>query len=431
MQVIRKTKDKILVVSQKWGKKLGLDLPYFISSGFWMTLRQGTEIVSGFFLLAIFARYTTKEVFGQYQLIISIFNIVSILSLPGINTAVLRSVARGDDGDYKLGVRISFFWSLLGIPALLIVGSYYYFFVNHTIGTALMVSSIFFPVFFAPNTWPFFLQGKKLYKALFGFNSVRAVLNAVTTALVIFVSKGNLFPVIMAYFVSYSFFSVFYYIKSQKYVENDRKDPDMEKYGKFITKISAFNLFAENADKIIISFMLSVSDIAVFSVISMVAVKLRGFINPIFSVAFPKMVSNNFSFGEMWKTKKKVFLILFLLAIVPGVVFYFAISGANLLFFGNGYKDYYQYSKIFAVFVTFFLPLYLVENYIIAKKMTHALLFARPTYFFIKISLSVTFIHFWGLLGAIWAYNISMAILFVLYSVLSTRNEPPFQRPAG
>lgn len=422
--MIERTKEKIFVVSQKWGKRLGLDLPYFLSSGFWMTLRQGTEIIAGFLLLMVFVRYTSKEVFGQYQLIISIFNIVSILSLPGINTAVLRSIARGNDGDYNLGVRTSFFWSLLGIPALLAVGAYYFFFIGHAIGTALMISSIFFPFFYAPNTWPFLLQGKKLYKTLFGFNSVRAVLNAIVTALVIFASKGNLFPIIMAYFLSYSFFSVFYYIRSQKYIENNRKDPDMEKYGKFITKISAFNLFAENADKIIISFMLSVSDIAIFSVVSMVAVKLRGFVNPIFSIVFPKMSADTFDFGEMWKKNKKVFLILFLLSLVPGAIFYLIAVEANLLFFGSGYGDYFQYSKIFSIFVMFFLPIYMVETYIIAKKMTRALLFARPAYFFVKIALSVTLIHFFGLLGVIWAYNISVVALFFLYLILSRMKKP-------
>ncbi len=192
----------------------------------------------------------------------------------------------------------------------------------------------------------------------------------------------------------------------------------MMNYGKFITKVSAFNLFAENADKIIISFMLSIQDVAAFSIISMVAVKLRSFINPIFSVAFPNMVSDSFSFGKMWKKNKEIFIILSLFTIITGLIFYFIIDKVNLLFFGSGYESYYNYSKIFAIFIALTIPIYLIYTYIIAKKLTRALLYARPLYFFIKILISIIFIHFWELLGAVWAYNISAVILFFLYLVL-------------
>lgn len=418
MLIFNKFKAKIFIFSQTWGKKLGLDLSYFVSSGFWMTMRQGIEIASGVILLVIFARFTTKEVFGQYQLIISIFNIISILSLPGINTAVLRSSVRGFDGDFKSGVKSSFFWSLLGVPCLLATGVYYYHFSNHAVGLSLMISSIFFPLFFAPNTWPFLLQGKKLYKELFIFNSVRAALNTAVTSLIVLTSEGSLIPIITTYFLSYSFFSLLYYKLSLKYVDNDKKDPEMLSYGKFITKVSAFNLLAENADRIIISFMLSVSDVAIFSIVSLAAIKMRSFINPVLSIVFPKMVSERFRFGDIWDKKKKVIGILALIAIIPGIVFYLLIEKINLLFFGQGYEDFYVYSKIFVIFVILTLPLSLASSYVMAKKMTRAIFYCRPLYFFVKIFISIIFIRYWGLLGAVWAYNISTAVLFIIYLVL-------------
>jgi O-antigen/teichoic acid export membrane protein len=120
----------------------------------------------------------------------------------------------------------------------------------------------------------------------------------------------------------------------------------------------------------------------------------------------------------MWEKKKKIFLILFLLAIIPGIIFFFLIEKANLLFFGKGYESFYGYSKIFAIFIVLALPIYLADTYIITKKMTSALLYGRPLYFIIKIILSVIFIRWWDLLGAVWAYNASILLLFVLYLFL-------------
>jgi O-antigen/teichoic acid export membrane protein len=422
-QVFKKINLKIDNILLAYKNKIGLDLPYFFNSALWMTLRQGVEVIAGFFLLSVFARFTSKEVFGQYQLIISIFSMVSILSLPGINTAVMRSVARGCHGDYKLGVKTSFVWSLLGIPSLLVVGAYYYLMVNQLTGVALMISSIFFPFFYAPNTWSFFLQGKKLYKTLFKFSSIRALLNALVTALVIFLSKDNLLPIILTYFFVYSLFSVFYYLKSKKYIENNKKDPEMIGYGKLITKVGAFNIFAENIDKIIIGFMLSVSEVAIFSIISMVAIKFRGSMSPIISIVFPKMTSDGFNFKDIWLKRKKLFLIPLFVTIIPSIFYFLFIEKASLVFFGNEYTDYYQYSKIFTIFLIVSLPIALANIYVIAKKMIRTIAYVRPIYFFIKVVISVISIYFWGLPGMIWAYNISAIVLFFLYLILINR-EP-------
>lgn len=123
-------KNKIYNLSLIYGNKLGLDLPYFVKNGFWMTLRQIVDLLSGLAISIAFARLATKEVFGQYQFIIAAFSIAGILSLPGLNISILRSVSRRCDGDYKRAVRTSFRWSLLGVPLLLIFGAFYFFFGN-------------------------------------------------------------------------------------------------------------------------------------------------------------------------------------------------------------------------------------------------------------------------------------------------------------
>lgn len=148
--MIQKTQEKIFILSRKYGRKFGLDLPYFVKNGFWVILRQGVGAITGLALSVAFARLATQEVFGQYQFILSILSIVSILSIPGLNTSIIRSAARGCDGDYKEVVRVSFIWSLLGVPALLIIGGYYYIYQSHPLGIALMISSIFFRFFTLP-----------------------------------------------------------------------------------------------------------------------------------------------------------------------------------------------------------------------------------------------------------------------------------------
>jgi hypothetical protein len=60
-QVFKKINLKIDNILLAYKNKIGLDLPYFFNSALWMTLRQGVEVIAGFFLLSVFARFTSKE----------------------------------------------------------------------------------------------------------------------------------------------------------------------------------------------------------------------------------------------------------------------------------------------------------------------------------------------------------------------------------
>ncbi len=140
-------KNKINLFFSSKSKRVGLDLLYFVNNGSWLFLKQLIGGICGLLLSVAFARMTTKEIFGQYQLILSIFSIVSLISIPGLNISVARSVARGNDGDYKNSVKKSFFWSLFGIPVLWITGVFYYLIESHIFGITLMLSGLFFPFF--------------------------------------------------------------------------------------------------------------------------------------------------------------------------------------------------------------------------------------------------------------------------------------------
>jgi O-antigen/teichoic acid export membrane protein len=178
--VFSNLQSKIYLWSREYGQKIGLDLPYFIKNGSWMALKQAVELITAIAPLVVFSRLVDPAIFGEYQYFLSILAIMSIVSLPGLNVSVLRSVSRGYDGDYQKAVRMSFLWSLIGVPSLFLLGVYYFLVDRSGLGISLMISSIFFPFFYAPNTWNYFLQGKEKYNILLRFFSVQAAFNALS-----------------------------------------------------------------------------------------------------------------------------------------------------------------------------------------------------------------------------------------------------------
>lgn len=428
--MIGKIKNKIYYFSQKWGKKIGLDLPYFIKNGFWMMVRQLVDIASGLVPFIIFARFISKDVFGEYQFFLALLSTISIVSLPGLNVSVLRSVSRGFDGDYKKSVKSSFFWSLLGTPILLLLGFYYFYIGRVSLGISLMIASVFFPLIYAPNTWNAFLQGKNKYKLLFSFSSAQSIMNSLAIIIVVFLNRNNLVLIVIFYLISYTFFNCLYYWKSLKYIENDKQSMDGLGYGRFLTIMNTFQVIADNIDKVILGVLMPPSAVAAFGVISLIPIKARGVLKAFFAITFPKMSRDNFSLSNLWKNNKKIIFLFLGFNIFLGLIYFLIINKITLLFFGKNYINFYGYSRIFTIFVSIGLPLSLLSWYIQAKKITGALIVTNPIYLAFKLIITVFFVYYWGILGCVWAYNLNTVILFIMYLffiIKNTNNKVPFK----
>lgn len=416
-------KDRLHKISVKYRNKTGIDLPYFLKNGFFATMRQVVDLLFGLLLAIAFARFTTKDVFGNYQFVISIFSIISIFSLPGLNTSIMRSAAIGNDGDYRKAVRKSFAYSLWGIPILFAIGIFYYLTKSHELGIVFIISSLFFPLFYAPNTWAAFLQGKGKFDVYFKFGSTQSIIHTIVTSLVVFFSRNNLLPIVITYFTTYTTFNIIYYFKSYKYVENSNEDSSAIQYGKFLTKINIAQLLTENADKIIIGVFLPISSLAAYAVVSMIPIRLKNVSGYILNIAFPKIITKDINIKSAFKSNKKIFYIILLLSLAMGLIYYLLIEKISRLFFGSGYSSFYQYSKFFVVIVTLMLPLSLLSVYANAKKMMKLIGSIYPLFFIIKLSSTAIFVYYWGLFGAVIVYNINAVILMFLYLIYIKRDS--------
>lgn len=157
----------------KISRLVGLDLAKHLSNGKWIFLKFGVVAVGGWILSLVFARLGTKEVLGQYQYILSCVMVVSLSSLPGLNTAALEAVANGREAGVIKAVKWSFFFSFFGLLILVGLGFYNIFFRNHTVvGEALIVAGLLAPLYYAFNTWNIYYDGKSLFKE----GSLRTVL---------------------------------------------------------------------------------------------------------------------------------------------------------------------------------------------------------------------------------------------------------------
>lgn len=418
-------KSKIYLWSKNYGQKAGLDLPYFVKNGFWITSRLTIVTLLTLILYMVFTRFVSEEIFGQYQFIISILAIVYVFSHPGLNTSLLRSVSRGYDGDYTFAVKKSFQTSFLGIPVLLALGAYYYFSNQVTLGIALMISSVFFPFLYAPNTWGWFLQGKHKFNVLMRYSTVQYFFTTLATILIIFLKKESLVWIMVVYLISYTFFTGFYYFKSLRYIENEKKDTDFLSYGRFLTKINILVVMADNIDKILVGILLGPVNLAIYVVATFLVIRINESLKGLMSIFSPKMANLKISFYEFVTLHKYRIILMSFFLLVLSIGYYIVIPFLNKIMFTSRYSEFSYISQIFSITVFLSIPIGILGYYINARKNEFAIMLTNPIFSLIKIALNVYLIWNFKLVGAAIAFNVSM-ILWVglhLYGIFNEESK--------
>lgn len=330
---------------------------HVFKQSFWVMLRQGVSVGIGFFLFTWLARFVPPTVFGDYQFILSLLVLASVTSLPGLNTALFQAVARGYDGEYTSVVRKSFLWSLLGVPLLGVVSFYFFFVGRTTVGWGLLLAGVFLPFFYAPNTWDSFLQAKRRFDRSAQWAILQTLGSAFVSLWAARTYPGQLLPLLGAYLFSYAAFNGIYFWKSLAYKENARRDTTTFPYGVFLTKINAFEILANQLDKIVVGLLLGSNTLAVYFVGNMLARTIFDTSKAFTSLALPTIATQHTAnFRRYW-------LLWLILIPVTGVMLWVLPYLVTWLF-SDRYAAALRLAQISLIFLPFvFINLLLISHF--------------------------------------------------------------------
>lgn len=394
----------------EYGKRYQIDLAYAIKNEFWVYLRQGILLIIGLAVSVTFARLASKEVYGQYNFILAILAIASLVSIPGLKNAVLRSTARGNEGNYEQAVKTSFLWSLLGIPALLGVGAYYYYYNTQIIGICLMMSSIFLPFIYAPNTWDSFLAGKKRFDLTARYGSIQSSISAAAIIGVLFLNANHLVLILATYLITSSFLACLLYRRSLKYIENKAKDDECQKYGYFLTTTNIAGTLAKHIDKILIGTLLGAPQLAIYAIAIIIPTTIKDLLKTFWRPFTPKISEQGIRIGEVGGKIRRLILPLALMVLGGSLLYWLFIDDIMLLLFSPKYMEAGIYSKMLLLMILFSIPSVFLGTFTIAKKKTKSIVLGYHIFPFLKLFIMFGFIYQWGIWGAVWGLNLSMLV---------------------
>jgi len=386
----------------EYSRRYQIDLGYVIRNEFWVYFRLGVSLLIGLGVTIAFARLAPKEVYGQYTFILAILAIISLFSIPGLNHAVLRSTARGNEGNYEKAVKTSFLWSLLGIPALLGLGAYYYYFDSAIIGFGFMVCSVFFPFIYAPNTWDSFLVGKKRFDLRARWGITQSAIIAVAIISVLFLNAQNLVLILIAQLVSSSCVACWLYFRSLKYIENLSEDGECQKYGYFLTTTAIVGTIADHIDKILIGVLLGAQDLALYAIAIVIPIRIKDLLKSAWAPFSPKISEQEISLGEVWGKLRGLILPIVVVAVVSSLLYWFFIDEVALWLFSAKYVEAGSYARPLLFMVLLSVPATFLGTFSVARKKTKPLVLGYHIYPVVKLVIMAGFIYQWGIWGAVY-----------------------------
>ena len=400
------------------GKYFQLDLYYYIKNLFYLVAGQGAADLLGFVLSIAFAWLVAKEVYGQWNFILSIVGIFAILTLPGINTAIVQSVSSGHDRVLVKGAKQKFKWSILGTIATLGVGIYYFLSGDALLGKSLIIASLFFPFYHSLQIYASFFSGKKRFDKVAGYRFIIHAVSILATIAVIYLTR-NLILILGTYLLSFSLLRGFFLRLAYQSMENQKDDPRAITFGKHVTVTMIPTQIRQHCDKIVIALFLSFPQLAIYAI-------ARGFADVIFSLSshiatltFPKLsqMDEPTAYSEV---KKRWPLVVIGFGVICGILIGLC-PYIIPLFYSQKYVDSVFYVQLLLVSVIIAAPVPMINKALFpSQRRIKDLYKLRVCSSIIEIVLLIILTLKFGLLGAVIAILLGRAFT-TIYSLYLAR----------
>ena len=375
-------------------------------------LDQSVFLVTGILLTIAFSRLATKETFGNYQFILSVLSIVSIISMPGINMSVIKYTSQGKDGVYKKGFKTRFLYSLIAIPVMLSLGAYFFYYDTRIIGIALMSISVVFPFLHGLNTWEPFLVGKKRFKQIFIYKSSYSFINLGTLVLILFLDSDNLIVIILAYMIVNAVFNITYSILVKKLIKNNEEVPGWRKEGYKLTLRSVISLLYNNVDKIIIGLLMGPEQLAIYSIAVVTYSKLLFFLKEIINVIMPKLFEK--TKHENYRLDKRSMSFAFISVFLFVGIVVLIIPKLYIWFFSDKYIESIVYAQLYMAIIPLSFVNNIIQVFLIGKGWVNLVIRNQVIAISLNLLLYFLLIPLMGIYGAIISSFIYFASLLFL-----------------
>ena len=391
------------------------DMLYLASGGFWYTVGQAVASFSTLALAIAFANLVSPEIYGTYKYILSLAGIFAVASLPGMNTAIARTVARGNESVIHFITRSRVRYAYVGSLIAIAGSAYYLYNSNNELSLALLIIALTLPFFDTFTGHLFYFVGKQRF-------DLRTKYNAVTQSMSVLVLIGTLFftdnliVILFAYFVPLSLMRAVQYARVTRRIPHAHTPENGKavRYGKHLTAMQILGMIGGEMDKILLWKFLGPAQVAMYTFALAIPEQFKGPLKGIGELAFPKFSAQTpkqirENLPALWRKLALYGLGLFFLSLI-----YIALAPYIFELVFPQYSASIPYSQLFAL--SLITNVASIPITILAAQQKTSLQYTLSTIQpLVAICLFILLIPAYGILGAIIAQLVSKSITAVSY----------------
>lgn len=414
-------KQRVFKFFSKLDPILKIDTSYFLSGGFWLTTSRFFIIPLSFFLSVVLANTLTKDDYGIYQYVISIFSLLLVFSLPGMNTAVSQAIAQKKIFSIPYIIRTKIKYALIASFGSLIISLYYFYQNNELLGLIFLLITLFAPFFDTYQLYRSILIGRESYKGIGKSDFFITFWSTLIIASVALLTK-NIFFILISYLIYFTSIRYYYFRKvttlTKQYNEKKIKptSKDVKHYGLHLSILSILSVAAKHLDKILLFTYLGPIHLAVYALALKPIDIIVSFFKNSYLLLLPKFATKQkISVTDMIVRKK---MVIFLFPILCILIYTICIPYFYKIFFPT-YIDSVQYTIILSLTLLPTWILLIFRSILDAKKMIRAIWIQRITNQGTTLLLVFILTFLYGMYGTVIALTISSYVnLFSSYLII-------------
>jgi O-antigen/teichoic acid export membrane protein len=344
-------------------------------------------------------RALSQESYGEYNFILSAIAVLSLFTLPGMNNAIMQSVARGNPGTYRKALPLTFFSSFLGSLVLIGFGVWYVSHNDSEMATSFFLASALFPFANGLDKWASVKVGREEFASIARLRGAVSLLTSLLVIGGIHLVPGNiLVPLGILLLVKASQNLILTYTSIRKIGKDQPIEKDSISYGVKTSFYGGIGIVAKHIDKFLIFYFLSPAAMAIYVVAQIFPELVKQLIKTLATVIAPRFAKHEFytkrldSFIKIFSFSVAVILVVFAYILLPWLV---------VLIFGESYAESIPYSQALMCSVAIAGSVPLRIRFIKSKldtKSFRKITFIRST---IQITSNAILIPTIGLAGAV------------------------------
>lgn len=378
-------------------RALRIDLHYVLSGGFFLGLGQVSSAVIGLVLTTAFANLLPVETYGTYRYILSLYALFAIAAMPGLDTAVMQSVARGYDRTYLEGLRTRLHWGFLGTAAALIYAAYLFSQGSTVMGWLLVIAGVALPFMESGAMYSTYLNATKHYRTWAMLDIAGQVCSAIVLIGTITLSK-NIFLLLIAYFVPYILtrWGATWFLLRRIPVDGE-DDPHAAAYGRSLTLFQVVSRITASIDQIVLYHFLGAAQVAMYALATAIPLRIQSMFRITGTLAFPKFAGKS---EEEIVAALPRRMILFALGIFVICIAYVLAAPYLFKLLFPKYLPSLAFSQI-AVFYTLSAITYPFAIFLNTHKKIRENYVIALTSFVVKVGCLLAFVPILGIWGAV------------------------------